>query len=227
MSSFKVQAIVPAAGSGTRFKSKTPKQFVSLLGKPLIVHTLKRLAQSRLIESIIIVAPAKDIKTFIKLIGQYRLSKIKTIVVGGKTRFESVTNGLKAVDSNTDIVLVHDGVRPLVTMKMIDESIKLCHNSAAVVAAVPVKPTIKRVHVKTMTVKETLPREELWEIQTPQTFKKAILVKAHKRAKDKNATDDASLVEAIGMKVKVILGDYKNIKITTLEDFKLAEQFLK
>lgn len=223
----KTQAIVPAAGSGTRFKSKVPKQFVSLLGKPLIVHTLKRLAQSRLIESIIIVSPAKDITKFIKLIGQYRLEKIKTIVVGGKTRFESVTNGLKTIDTDTDIVLVHDGARPCVTVKMIDESIKLCHNSAAVTVAVPVKPTIKRVNPKSMMVKETLPREELWEIQTPQTFRKDVLIKAHRKAKGSLATDDASLVEELGVKVKVIKGDYKNIKVTTVEDLIIAESFLK
>lgn len=223
----KTQAIVPAAGSGSRFKSNTPKQFVTIAGKPLIAHTLSSLSKSRLVQSIIVVAPKKHIARFNQLIKKFKLIKVKAVVVGAETRSDSVCNGLKALDADTDIVLVHDGGRPAVSVKIIDESIKLCHNSAAVVAAVPVKPTIKVVDPQSLVVRKTLDRNELWEVQTPQTFKKDILVKAHRKAKNNQATDDASLVEDLGVAVKVCLGDYRNIKVTTKEDIGLVKTFIR
>ncbi len=221
----KVQAILPTAGAGSRFKSTLPKPLVSLGGKPIFIHALEALEQSIAIDSVILVAPESHLKEFEKVLKQYDLHRSTKVVAGGKTRFESVSNGLKALDKDTEIVLVHDGARPLVTTKIIDEAINLCHNEPAVIVAVPVKPTIKRVNIK-LEVKETLRRDELWEVQTPQVFKKDILLKAHEEGRGLDVTDDAALVERLGIKVKVVMGDYRNIKITTKEDLVIAEALL-
>ena len=226
----KVQAIIPAAGLGTRLQTQSSKPLVPLHGQPLIVYTLKAFEKSPHIDSVILVGHPRYLSALSKIVSTYSLRKVIQIIAGGKTRTESVGLGLKATDSDTDIVVIHDAARACVSVDLIEESIKQCQRQKAVVVGVPVKSTIKKV--RQQTIRETLKRNELWEIQTPQVFKRSILVKAYDRlAKDKkkfkDLTDDASLVEKIGIPVKVSLGDYRNIKITTPEDLALAKVYLK
>lgn len=223
----KTQAIIPAAGLGERLKATVPKALVELNGKPLLVYTLESFVNSSLIDSIILVVPSQQVEDFEKLVSQYSLTKVNRIVAGGQTRCESVCNGLNVSDEDTEVIVVHDGARPLIEVETIDAAVRLCKEYDAVVVAVPVKPTIKEIDRENLIVMKTLDRGKLWEVQTPQVFKKEILVKAHQKGKGSNPTDDASLVEQLGIKVKVLKGDYKNLKITTKEDLVVAEALLK
>ena len=222
----KTQAIVPAAGSGSRFNSTTLKSLALIKDKPLFVYGLEVLQDSEHIDSIVLVAPKEELTEFERNVRKYRLRKVTRIIAGGTTRSQSVYHGLKVIDEDTDIVLVHDGARPLVTHTIVDGAITLCYTQAAVVVAVPVKSTIKRVDPGRLVVKETLDRGELWEVQTPQVFKKDILVKAYQAHHGEDPTDEAALVEKFGVEVKVMEGDYLNLKITTKEDFFLAQALL-
>lgn len=223
----KTEVIIPMAGSGTRLKSKISKPLIVFHKKPLFFYTVKKFEDSRRVNSIVLVVQKENIAKFKGLVKKFRFKKVKAVVAGGKSRSQSVYNGLKVTASDTDIILVHDGARPFITTKLIDASIDLCRKYPAVIIAVPVKSTIKRVDVKTLHVKETLNRRELWEIQTPQTFKREVLWKAHQAYKKDDATDDAFLVERLGIKVKVLPGSYENIKITTQEDLSVAALFLR
>ncbi|MFA5088011.1 MAG: 2-C-methyl-D-erythritol 4-phosphate cytidylyltransferase [Candidatus Omnitrophota bacterium] len=222
----KTQAIIPAAGMGLRLKASSPKPFIRLRGKPICVYALEMFQKSPLINSVIVVAHVRYLEKFRRIAQKYKLDKITKIVAGGEERHQSVCRGLEALDPDTDCVVIHDSARPLITTKIIDGAVKACFRHLAVTTAVPVKPTIKEVHPGGMTVKRTLKRSLLWETQTPQVFKKEIIVKAHRRSRDRHPTDDAGLVEAMGIKVKVIRGDYRNIKITTKEDLLLAAVLL-
>jgi len=222
----KTQVIIPTAGLGKRLESNIPKPLVMLNGKPIFIYTLEVFEQCSLIESVILVGHKEYLSEFEKNIKHYQLNKISKIVVGGSTRAESVYNGLNVVDKDTEIVLIHDGVRPLVTNTLIEESIVCCETCEAVVVAVPIKPTIKSVDHERLVVKGTLDRNNIWEIQTPQVFKKDILLNAYQRGKGSNPTDDASLVEKLGIEVKVVKGSYRNIKVTTKEDLTIARAFL-
>lgn len=222
----KTQVIIPAAGHGERMNSAIPKPLLEIQGKPIIIYTLEVFEESSSIDSIILVTRADQMGEFEKYIQKFHLTKISKIVAGGETRYESVLNGTRVLDKDTDIVVIHDGVRPLVTKQMIDEAIESCQINEAVVAAIPIKPTIKKVDQNTLLVEKTLDRRELWEIQTPQVFRKEILQKAYEQNTDNESTDDATLVEQLGIDVKVFRGDYKNIKVTTQEDLTVAEAFL-
>ena len=219
-----VTVIIVAGGSGTRFKSKTLKPFVLLKGKPLITHSLRIFEQNKAINGIIIVGHQAYLKRFEALARSFK--KVHAVVPGGETRAQSVKQGLAAVDAETDIVLVHDAARPLVNQAIIDRLVAALVKNKAVIAAVPVKATIKQVNAKTQYVEETLKRDLLWDVQTPQGFHKDILIKAHAQAFKGEATDDAMLVENLGVKVKVVMGDYRNIKITTPEDLIIAKTLL-
>ena len=154
------------------------------------------------------------------------LSKEVHIISGGQSRQDSVFKGLKALDRDTKIVFIHDAARPLLSKDLVQRAIASCVKQKAVIAAVPLKPTIKKVNRRSRVVEETLERDSLWEVQTPQVFAKDILLKAHRKFKGQKATDDASLVEQLGVKVKIVMGDYRNIKITTPEDIKIAEALI-
>ncbi|HOW35138.1 MAG TPA: 2-C-methyl-D-erythritol 4-phosphate cytidylyltransferase [Candidatus Omnitrophota bacterium] len=222
----KTQAIIAAGGQGVRLKTALPKTLVPLRGKPILAYTLAAFERSPLINSIVVVGHKGYLPDFQKLIKRYRLRKVKYVVAGGKTRRESVDNGLKILDKDTDFVAIHDGARPFVTKEMIAQSIACARKHSAAIIAVPVKPTIKAVNSATMTVGRTLDRKTLWEVQTPQVFKKEIILKAHSKIKDIHASDDACLVEKVGIKVKVVAGDYRNIKITTPDDLIFARAIL-
>jgi len=223
----KISAIIPVAGEGKRFAGRVAKQFVEINGQPLLAYTLRTIISVQEIKEGVVVAARHEIEKTFQILEHLAGFKEKfKIVAGGKERQDSVYNGLITIDPNCDIVVVHDGVRPLVTAEILRASIKEASETGACVVAVPVKDTIKRVVANK--VVETLAREQLWQAQTPQSFKYDILIKAHEQARKEKcyATDEAALVERAGYPVSVLRGDYSNIKITTLDDLKIAQMFL-
>lgn len=217
-------AIIPVAGRGERFASKLPKQYHEINGQPIIAITLQKFLSIEDISRGIVVAAPEEIDRIESILQVLDGFKERfQIIVGGEQRQDSVYNGLMSINSKIDIVIVHDGVRPLVSNKIIMESIRSAEKYGACITAVPVKDTIKRV--QNNKVLTTLAREDLWQVQTPQTFQFNILKNAHEQAKLKNyyCTDEAGLVEWVGHPVHVITGDYNNIKVTTADDIKLIK----
>ncbi|MBI4684909.1 MAG: 2-C-methyl-D-erythritol 4-phosphate cytidylyltransferase [Nitrospirae bacterium] len=229
----KIVAIVPAAGFGKRFGPGGNKQFQSLKDKPLIVWTLKVFESIRDIEEVIPVLKNDDMEAGLDLIDKYRLSKVKKIAPGGKERQDSVFSGLNLVEKKTAAVLIHDGVRPFFKRSLVEESINQLKDCDGVVAGIPVKDTIKGVSTSNVRneiiVEKTLNRSLLWAVQTPQVFRYDILMNAYAKAMEEGfySTDDSAIVERYGGKVKIIMGDYSNIKITTPEDLDIAEVLLR
>jgi 2-C-methyl-D-erythritol 4-phosphate cytidylyltransferase len=225
----KTDAVIVSAGKGHRFMEGRKKQFHFLSGKPILAHTLDKFEACPLIRSILLVVGQEDMDFCLnEVIEKYKFQKVSQIVPGGKRRQESVKNGIDALPKDTDIVAIHDGVRPFVTKAMIEDSIHSAIRYGAVVLAMPVKDTIKMSNPDG-TVLKTLDRESLWQVQTPQTFQINIIKEAFYRATEDGiiGTDDASLVERIGAKVHILPGSYTNIKITTPEDLLLANLFAK
>ncbi len=224
----KVYAVVPAAGVGSRMGGSTAKQFIVLGEKPLLVHTLQRLEHSPEVDEVGVAVPEEFIAEVEQLVSKYRLHKVSKVVAGGQHRQDSVANVLRCFSFRpTDIVLVHDGVRPFVQPKKIAEVISACREHEAAVLAVQPKDTVRRSNGGGF-FDQTLDRSALWLVQTPQAFKASLLVKAfEKAAKDKfTATDEAALVERLGVKARIIQGSYDNIKITTKEDLDFGERIL-
>jgi len=225
----KVIAIVPAGGSGRRMQSRSPKQYLLLNGKPVLVHTLLKLQQSPFIDDILLVVPESDI-FFVQenMEGPYQLTKIRDVIAGGKERQDSVKNGLTRAGDEYDVVVIHDGVRPLVTDEIIFGVIRESMRCGAAIAGVPARDTVKEVSPDG-SISRTLDRDRIWMAQTPQAFQRGIIQEAYQKAAadDFLGTDDASLVERLGIPVKMIFGSYTNIKITTPDDLILAEAFLK
>lgn len=229
----KITAIVLAAGSGSRMKSKTKKQFMEIKGKPVIWYSLFEFEKSR-VDEIILVTGKEDIDYCKKeIVEKYNLKKNKNVVAGGSERYESVYNGLKEVTGN--IVLIHDGARPLINNEIIERSIEGAIKSDACVVGVPVKDTIKRANKEGYII-DTPNRSELWITQTPQSFKTDLVKMAYKKMKEElekgnttlNITDDAMVVEEFTTnQVRFVQGDYKNIKVTTPEDIDIAELFIE
>ena len=225
----KADAVIVSAGKGHRFMEGKKKQFHFLEGKPVLAHTLDKFETCPLIRSIILVVGQEDMDYCLKeVVEKFEFKKVSQIVPGGKRRQESVKNGIDALPKDVKVVAIHDGVRPFVTKAMIEDSIQSAVRFGAVVLAMPVKETIKMSNPDG-TVLKTLDRESLWQIQTPQTFQVNIIKEAYYQAtKDGFAgTDDASLVERLGVAVHILPGSYTNIKITTPEDLLLANLFLK
>jgi 2-C-methyl-D-erythritol 4-phosphate cytidylyltransferase len=224
----KTIAIIAAGGQGKRIEGKLPKQFLMLKDKPILAHTVDKFERCELIDEIILVVP-EDYLAYCSqaIVDKYNFKKVRKVICGGDERQDSVYLGLKACPNNTSIVVIHDGVRPLISPDKISESIKICGEKRAVVLAVPVKDTVKRVeqnHILT-----TLDRNKLWLTQTPQTFEYKLILDAYKKAEEDNfvGTDDSALVERLGYEVTILEGDYKNIKITTVEDLMIAEKLLE
>ncbi|MBU1998227.1 MAG: 2-C-methyl-D-erythritol 4-phosphate cytidylyltransferase [Candidatus Omnitrophica bacterium] len=228
-----LSAIVLAAGKSSRFENKVSKPLVYLAGRPVITHSLKNLAKNRQIKDIIVVVNSSNKDKIAWAIKKYRINKISGIVLGGRRRQDSVFNGLKAIDDKTGLVLIHDAARPLVGQKTILAVIRQAKRTGAAITGVPVKSTIKEVHSPQSTVhscpmvKKTIDRRNLWEAQTPQVFKKEIILRAYDRFNNEDFTDDATLVEKLGVSVNIIMGAYSNIKITIPEDLAIAEAILK
>lgn len=219
--------VIVAAGSGSRMKRDINKQFIKLDGKEIIAYTIEKFYKSEDIDDIVIVIKESEEKYFIEnIINKYGFDNIK-LAYGGKERQDSVYNGIKKLNSNCEIVLIHDGARPFVNEYIIKNSIKEAKENNAVVVGVPVKDTIKVVDSDGNIV-DTPNRSLLWSVQTPQSFKYEIITKAYEYAysNDYYGTDDAMLVEHIGYNVKMIEGSYDNIKITTEEDLHFGIQIL-
>lgn len=231
MTTFKSVALIPAAGVGKRMCAPINKQYLLLNGLPVVARTIAVFEQSPLIDAIYLVIPAEEIPYCQEhVVDACGFKKITAIVPGGRERQNSVINGLRAMRgrvSDTDVVLIHDGVRPLLTETMLADSITAARVHDGAVVAVPVKDTIKIA--RNGIIQNTPPREDLWQAQTPQAFRFDKIFKAHLSAEADGftGTDDASLLERNGGDLRIILGDYRNIKITTPEDLTLAVAFLK
>ena len=222
-----VTAIFPAAGASKRMGGGKNKIFLELGGEPILLRTLKTFSQCTRINFLIVVVSENDFNDVEELLNSAEDLKPYKIVVGGSERQYSIANGLKFLPDDAEIVLVHDAARPLVSLRVIDEVIDAAEKFGGAIAAVPEKNTIKFVDAENF-VTYTPPRSKLVEVQTPQGFRRELLIKAYEQADaDKFlGTDDSSLVERVGDRIKIVKSDYHNIKITTPEDFKIAESLL-
>ena len=228
MNSSKVAAIIPAAGSGIRMGLSSPKQFFELEGVPILIHTLRVFQQADAVGHIIVVVPADDCSRVEDLVQRNNLTKVSRVVAGGKERQDSVFTGLEALPEEVELVLVHDGVRPFVPLSVIENCLLEAEKSGAAMAAVRVKDTLKAVSSRKV-VEKTINRADVWQAQTPQVATKALLKKAYALAAEKEnfiATDEAGLLELLGVPMKVVEGSEKNIKITRPEDLILARAIL-
>lgn len=220
--------MIPAAGGGRRLGGRLEKQFLLLGGMPLLGHTLKAFQASPLVQGIMVVVPKSRVELVWEgIVRPYGISKVLDVVVGGAHRQDSVRLGLEALGQGWDLVMVHDGARPLVSQELIARCVKETLVHGATLAGVPATDTIKEVNSEGF-VERTHPREKLWMVQTPQTFRYDWLMMAHERAFREGflGTDDASLVERLGFRVRVVTGSYENIKVTTRSDLRLAEEIL-
>jgi 2-C-methyl-D-erythritol 4-phosphate cytidylyltransferase len=225
----KVTALIVAGGKGSRMKEKTRKQYLSIAGSPLLVHTLRIFSRLDEIQTICLVVPEADITYCHSLIfGLSDVQKKIDIVAGGNERQDSVYNGICGIRETSGIVVIHDGVRPFVSPDNIRKCIREAEKSGACILGVPASDTLKRVDA-IGTVHKTVQRDSIWLAQTPQAFTYSLIKKAHEQARADGfyATDDASLVEYIGHPVKIVSGSKYNIKITTREDLLMAESIIK
>ncbi|HEX5891009.1 MAG TPA: 2-C-methyl-D-erythritol 4-phosphate cytidylyltransferase [Pyrinomonadaceae bacterium] len=221
-------AIIAAAGTGSRMASNRPKQFLQLAGTPIIFHTLKPFELCDSIQEVIVVLPAEESAAFLAQAGKRGLRKLTRVVPGGATRAESVKRGLMSIRPATaEIVAVHDGVRPFVTVEEIEETVEAARRDGAAILATPVTDTIKVIDGDTIV--ETLARQHLRQALTPQCFRYDLLRQAYDVADvtDPALTDESALVERLGHKVTIVEGSPRNIKITTPRDLLIAETFLK
>lgn len=230
-----VTAIILAAGIGKRMNLDIPKQYILLSNETILKRTIRNVLKSEYIDECILVVRKEDIKKAKEVIKDITRNNIRNndfkikYVIGGKERQDSAYSGINAVSDNTDIILVHDGVRPFIKKEIIEDAIKSVEITGSVATAVMVKDTIKCIKEGGKIVESTPRRENLRAIQTPQVFKKDILKKAYDTAYNEKyySTDDASLVEYAGGDVYLIEGDYSNIKITTKEDLIIANAIIE
>ncbi|MBI4711743.1 MAG: 2-C-methyl-D-erythritol 4-phosphate cytidylyltransferase [Planctomycetes bacterium] len=227
-----ITVIIAAAGESKRLKAKVHKPYLTISGKPVLLHSIRTFSRIPSVQEIIIAVNPKDRKRAQSLIHSIKVVPARLtgrqfgqvrLVTGGATRQESVANGLKAVSPNSHIVLIHDAARPFVTRSDVIRLIKAVRRTGAAILAIPVVDTIKRVSQteRQLIIEETItPRKSLWAAQTPQGFKKEILIKAlsHPDTKCRDATDDSFMVEMMGYPVTVVKGSEKNIKITAPAD---------
>ena len=221
----RVVAVVPAGGTGKRMGAGTPKQFLMLDGVPLMLHSLRALERAPSVSEVVLVVPKQErTRALTEVVERYGLKKVLKVVSGGATRQESVHHGLNEVDEDAEIVVVHDAVRPFVTEDLIERSIEAARKHGGAIVAVPMKDTPKQAGADRL-IQRTLDRAELWLAQTPQTFRRALVVEAYRKAEVEHVhgTDDAALVERLGHQVGIVEGSWENIKITTPEDLVLAE----
>ena len=221
-----ISAVIVSAGNSTRMGGIN-KQFLELDGLPLIVNTITMFQRCNMIDEIIIVTRESEIDAVAKLVEKYDFYKVNNIVAGGETRQLSVYEGVTSTSNITDLVVIHDGARPLVTVKVIEETIKAAAEFGAAATGVKVKDTVKVVDDNDNII-DTPDRTYMRFIQTPQVFDKKLYLDAVNTVENsKDFTDDCKLLEAYGKTVKFVDGDYENIKITTPEDVELAESYLK
>jgi 2-C-methyl-D-erythritol 4-phosphate cytidylyltransferase len=230
----RVAAIIPAAGLGTRMGAETPKQFLELDGMPLIIFTLRRLAACSAITDFFISTRADEVVSLEDKVAKAGLGRPARVVHGGDTRQQSVANALAQVDPSTEIVLVHDAVRPFVTPAQIDRVIAEARARGAAILGIPAIDTVKEVKRASLPedvalIASTIPRERIVLAQTPQVFSYALLRDAFRKAEqdDVTSSDEAALVERFGHDVFVVLGSERNIKITRPSDMDLARFYLE
>ena len=215
-------AIITAAGQGKRMGRS--KQFIEINGKAVLEWTLAAFQKAEAVDEIVLVVNAEDIEKARK----FKFPKIKRIVAGGEERQDSVRNGLNALPEDTEMVVIHDGARPMITGEIIKRAVLEAEKNGAVVVGVPVSDTIKKADPKTLEITGTVDRTELWAAQTPQVFKKELILRAFKEGAAKHkVTDDSMLAEKLGIPVKMVMGSYRNIKITTPEELGIAEKYLR
>lgn len=223
-----ISAIILAGGKGKRMGSAISKQFIDIKGKPIIYYTLKKFSENKKIDNIIVVLPEDEIKYFKEnILKKYEL-RINKIVIGGKERQDSVYNALKSLkNSSTDIVLIHDGARPFISERIINEGIKFAEIYGAAAPGVMPKDTIKVKNEKNFSI-DTPNRANLVSIQTPQVFKFDEILECHEKIRynGEKVTDDTMVVEKYGYSVYLYDGEYTNIKVTTPEDLILAERLI-
>ena len=223
----KAVAIVPSAGLGRRFGEGRNKPFETLGGKPVLIWALEALEKMSEISEIIPVLKETDRQAGAELFKHYKITKVNCIAPGGRERQDSVFNGLHFIKDNGSVVLIHDGARPFLEPKTVRRALKALSGFDGVVIGVPPKDTIKEIDGEL--IRKTLERDRLISIQTPQIFFSQPLLKAYEKAMKESfyATDDAALVERNGGRIRVVKGEYTNIKVTTPEDLVIAEAFLK
>lgn len=222
-------SVVPAAGKGTRLGFQVPKALIPILGKPMIAWTIASLERTPVVDAIVLVAPPEALDEFEKLSEENEWRKVVAIVEGGANRQHSVWNGLRAMPKETEWVIVHDAARPLVKPSLVISVWEAAQEiGTAAIAALPCSDTVKR-SLDGVLIAETLDREQIWLAQTPQVFAAELLKEAHAQAIKTgcNATDDAMLVEQLGIPIRLVPGDPRNIKITHPTDLVLAETLLK
>ena len=223
-------AIIPAAGSGVRMGGVRPKQFLDIDGKPILAITLMSFELCKEVDAIIVVTPEADVDYCQKeIINKYHLTKVIKVVAGGDRRQDSVRRGLEATEGNYQWVLIHDGVRPIISKVDIESILVAAKTHRAVITGLPARETVKEVD-KEQKVVCTHDRKRMWMVQTPQLFRYQDIMEAHKKAMEEGwqeATDDSQLVERLGIPVKVIKGSERNIKVTTPNDLDLAKFLLK
>jgi 2-C-methyl-D-erythritol 4-phosphate cytidylyltransferase len=221
----RIVAIIPAAGTGLRMGGEKAKQFLELEGRPLLAVTLQPFQDCRAVNAIILVVPSVDVEYCEKeIVEKFRLHKVTKVVPGGVRRQDSVRLGIEATAGEYGLVLIHDGVRPLVDVELIARVIKEAKTHRAVITAIPAKETVKEIDSFDQVVK-TYDRGHVWLVQTPQVFRYEDIAVAHKKAFNEGgeeATDDSILIERLGIPVKAMKGSERNIKVTTQYDLALA-----
>jgi 2-C-methyl-D-erythritol 4-phosphate cytidylyltransferase len=230
----RITAILPAAGLGTRMGAETPKQFLELGGEPLVIFTLRRLAACSAITDFILATRAEELAFLEDRVARARIGRPARVVHGGETRQQSVANALGQVAAETEIVMVHDAVRPFITVEQLDRLIAEARERGAVILGIPAIDTVKEVKRASLPedvarITGTIPRERIVLAQTPQAFRYGILREAFARAEADGVTasDEASLVERLGQDVYVVLGSERNLKITRPADMDLARFYLE
>jgi 2-C-methyl-D-erythritol 4-phosphate cytidylyltransferase len=227
----KASAIIVAAGASRRIGGNTPKAFLSLCGRPILLRTLDRFLVARTIDTLVIVVAADQLsgaRVMLEKDAALKTNGAWSVQSGGATRQESVRRGLALIGADCDIVAIHDGARPFVSPALIDRCVETARDKGAVVAGLPVRDTIKLVSAERW-IEGTPPRGSLWEVQTPQAFRREIICAAHEWAAGAGveATDDAMLVEKKGGRVFVLDGERTNLKITFKDDLWLAETMIQ
>lgn len=223
-----VGVVIAAGGKGERMGGPVPKQFLSLQRRPVLIRSIDAFASFRSVREIVVVVSPAHIEHVCRLLKQLPRNTRFAVVPGGRERQDSVWNGLCGFSRQPDIVLVHDAVRPLVDRRIVNEVIAEARRYRAAVVGVPVKDTIKVEEIRGFYAR-TLARDNLWAVQTPQGFRYNLLRRAHEEAKKSGfvGTDEACLVERLGIPVRIVRGNYGNIKITTPEDLKMAAFLIK
>ncbi|MBI4271191.1 MAG: 2-C-methyl-D-erythritol 4-phosphate cytidylyltransferase [Candidatus Rokubacteria bacterium] len=213
-------AVIPAGGVGARLGARMPKQFLRIGRTPILAMTVRHFTRHPSMAAVVVAAPAAHLALARRILARAGRGAPATVVVGGPTRQDSVWLALLALPGPVDVVVVHDGVRPLITRRLVDDVVRAAVESGAAICALPIAETVKRV--RGGFVEATLDRSELWAVQTPQAFRADLLREAHEKARRDGVggTDDAMLVERLGHPVRVVAGLPGNVKITTPEDLR-------